>query len=84
MTVDSERLQARRAVDASRAELVRYLGDLEEALNFPKRAARGVRRARVRFTRFAERQPAWAAAAVIGAVVVVGAGIASVIAGRRR
>ena len=76
MTANRDRLAARANVEAARAELVDYLSQLEDAANFPKRIVRASRRARIRLSRFAKRQPLAAAGVAAAAVALLAGAIA--------
>ncbi len=78
------RIVARAEVDAARAELVDYLEEFEEAINFPKKIARGSRHLNRRARRFANEQPLVAAGVAVAAVAVVAGVVAIIVKSRGR
>lgn len=81
---DEARRAARAEVDAARADLVTYLNNLEDAVNFPRRIGRAARKTEARIREFAQEQPAAALAVAAGAAVLVGAVVTAVIKFTRR
>lgn len=84
MTDKNARLIARAEVDAARADLVDYLSELEEAVNIPKKIARGASRARRRARRLAAEQPAVAAGVAVAAVAIAAGLVALLLKARGR
>lgn len=62
-------------VEAARAELKAALAAIEEKANVPKRLARATEAGTVKARAFARRNPALAAAAVVGVAAAIGAAV---------